>query len=172
MQKKILILLISSILLLPSCEDEFQQCLDNPDCEYFRCKVNGEDWSTNCESDFLSPCSAIDVQYYKSSGGLESIANNQLENQNIRLNVKNPKLKLGDNRLFLNDFIKTQFVDGKQASDCKLFPLDTTMSNNLFITAIDTINFRIEGTFYFTGKNSCDEIRKITDGVFRVTYRF
>ena len=69
---KFFLLLFLFASLFTSCGDDDDACLKDPDCEYFRCKVNGEDWSTNCERDPLFACSAIDVQYYKDiPAGLE-----------------------------------------------------------------------------------------------------
>lgn len=155
-----------------SCDnDDLKDCKADPDCEYFTCKVNGEEWSTNCERDPLFACSAIDVQYYKDISGFSLVAVNGNKKETVFLEVYS-KLKLGSNKYFINNSVATKYTNGNKEVNCRKFRLDTLISNDLFLTKIDTINFELEGTFFLECKNECNETVKITDGEFRVKYRF
>lgn len=63
------LILIVSILLISCDKEPYSRCKDDPDCEYFRCKVNGKWWTPDCEQGPLFGCDHTDVQYYKDSGG-------------------------------------------------------------------------------------------------------
>lgn len=155
-----------------SCGNENDACFDDPDCEYFRCKVNGEEWSTNCERDPLFACSAIDVLYGKSLNALDFKAINQSNNQTITFFLRNSNIKLGKNKLFKDDFLISRFSDGKKVTDCILYPIDTLKENFVELFLIDTINFKLEGKVEMNCLNNCNESIKIEDAVFKVKYRF
>ena len=165
-----LILFLLLVTFLPSCKDDHDACFDDPDCEYFRCKVNGEDWSTNCERDPLFGCSAIDVQYYKDIPGLDFSLSNSDRKDGFILYLRN-NIVLGENKFHSNNSLKSYYFK-KDLDVCNLYYVDTLSTNILRINLLDTINYKMEGTFIFSSKNECNETVKITDGNFRVKYRF
>ncbi len=164
------ILLLFCTILLNACQSDLEKCQDNPDCTYFVCKVNGEDWGINCEGDPLFGCSAIDVQYYKKSGNIELHAVNGNKDQVI--SIFSHELHLGENKFYSKNTVNTEFGNGKNENKCVLSKIDTLTPSAFFIDKIDTIKFRIKGSFFLECKNECNNIVKITDGQFHVGYRF
>ncbi len=165
------ILLLFCAFLLNACESDLEKCQDNPDCTYFVCKVNGEDWGINCEGDPLFGCTALDARYLKDIQALSIIANNIENNTTITFKGKS-KLKIGNNSFFINEFINTRFADGNKNEPCIIFKLDTLVKSNFYISQLDTLNYKLEGTFFLECRNECGDVVNITDGKFRVGYRF
>ena len=156
-----------------SCEkDPLRHCRQDPTCEYFTCKVNGERWEPQCNSDIIFGCTPWDVQYYKNIPALDMYIDNEQRKQRITLLVRDKKLILGENDLYTSSFIETSFSDGNKLANCKIFIIDSLAFQSLQISKIDTINRYLTGTFYFTGKNECGDEVQITDGEFNLHYRF
>lgn len=170
---KKLSLLIASILLITlwiSCQKERY----NPDyhVDVFRCKVNGEEWVATCTGSALWGCDAIDCQYFWKDTKSISISavrrlNNDSTYQSMRLYKYNSDIGL--NQL---DFTTREYTDWNKISGCRLHNLDTNDIRNITILEVDTINYRIKGTFEFTAINECQDTIRITDGYFHVNYRF
>src|SRR5690606_27861780 len=106
-----------------SCEkDPLRHCRHDPTCEYFTCKVNGQRWDTQCNSDIIFGCTLWDVQYYrKTSGNMEMYVDNEKKGQNMAFYTRKERLKIGENKLYTNNFIETFYADGSNLTNCKIF---------------------------------------------------
>jgi|SRR5690606_5247928 len=162
------------ITIFFSCEkDPLRHCRQDPTCEYFTCKVNGERWEPQCNSDIIFGCTPWDVQYYrKTSGNLGMYIRNESIKQNFTLLTRNQILKIGENELFINEDIQTRYSDLTKSENCVRFKIDTLVPYSFYLSRIDTISYYLTGTFHFTGKNDCGEEVQITDGEFNLHYRF
>jgi hypothetical protein len=166
MKTLIYLLSLISIISFVSCEKDepFADCIDDPTCEYFRCKVDGEWWTPYCEQGPLFGCSATDVQYYRdlNGGGLELVAKNSKTNSSIVFDVRGIKV----------ENIETKFYHVGFKSGDKIYNLDTLILNQYMkLIKIDTINFMLEGKFQLSPSKD-KEIINITEGSFRLPYRF
>ena len=163
------------VILFFSCEkddDPFKECRKNPDCEYFTCKVNGKRWEPRCISEPLFGCTPWDVQYYRNIPALDIYIDNEKENEHFTFLIRNSKLSMGENKLFINDDIQTRFSNLNNSVQCVRFKLDTLKAYSFYISKIDSINYYLSGKFHFTGKNECGEEVLITEGEFNLPYRF
>ncbi|MBK8622889.1 MAG: hypothetical protein IPN79_14330 [Saprospiraceae bacterium] len=157
-----------------SCEkDPLEDCRKDPTCEYFTCKVNGVRWEPQCKGEpFFGGCTPWDVQYYrKTSGNIEMHIKNKNAGQNFAFLTRNEKLRIGDNKLHVDEFYGTFFSDGSD-NGCNIFVLDTISPYSFHILKIDTIKYYLMGTFDFKGNNDCGDQVTITDGEFNLPYRF
>ena len=158
-----------------SCEkddDPFKECRKHPDCEYFTCKINGKRWEPRCISEPLFGCTPWDLQYYrKTSGNMGMYIKNESLKQNFTFLTRNQILKIGNNKLYKDEFIQTFFSDGR-SSNCNIFSIDTLSTYSFNITKIDTLKYFLTGRFNFKGRNVCGEEVLITDGEFNLPYRF
>jgi hypothetical protein len=158
-----------------SCEkDPLEDCRKDPTSEYFTCKVNGERWEPQCEGEPLfGGCTPWDVQYYrKTSGNLGMYIKNESNKQNFTFLTRNQKIKIGENKLYLDDEIQTRFSNLNLIDSCIRYKLDTFQIYSFNVTKIDTINYFLSATFHFIGKNDCGEEIHISDGEFNLPYRF
>ncbi len=174
--KKIFLLSAAFFCLLAfSCKKENpspqDKCLDRPRCEgcdwnVFRCKVNGEDWCANCESnDPLFGCDPVDCQFYPSDKTLEIYALGE-----YFLHLYNYKSIIeGDSSQFF--LKKSVFGNITNNSDCIRYDLDTITISYLYTNKINSIEKVVEGSFEFDAINNCQDTVRITDGYFKLTYR-
>ncbi len=173
MQKRLLIynkifLLLFLITCSLSCEkDKCKNCYPT----IFECKVDGKSWKTSCESQDIFGCSALDIQVYLKSKSIEIYAKNDNENSSMSLFLVK-SINIGINKLYFgpND-IYTKFVDANKIHSCRVFKIDTLLTNFINITKLDTINQILQATFEFTGINDCGNKVKITDGKIDAIYR-
>ncbi len=163
-------------LLTPSCglfepEDPYKQ--DKEIHRFFRCKVNGKEWTIHSNDWFYGDRSTI--SYYSNTysvverrGGLDiSMNNDKNENdqETIYIYIKDD-LKLGENKIMKRS--STFFPFGKWKNNTVTgYFLDETYNNNLYITEMDSINSIIKGEFEFKGitKDGKDTVL-VNDGEF------
>jgi hypothetical protein len=158
--------LILPFFLLASCtkEDPCTDCLGT-----FRCQINGEKWTPNCEGGGIVSgwCKDVDCQYYIDNGGLEMRVVN--EKKSSRLLINGRHMMLGMNPLFYTD---REYIDYTRGN-CGGYDLIQDLPNYIELIALDTINFTVEGTFAFSVLGTCDgDTLHITDGYFNLAYRF
>jgi hypothetical protein len=154
-----------------SCEKDdepFKECRKHPDCEYFTCKVNGKRWEPQCDGGPLFGCTPWDVQYYKKSGFLEAIIQNEETKTGIKIELREIKLentKYGFER-------DSGYFNSNNIQDCVFFNLSTGEFNEISFETIDTINYFIKAKFSMVTINECGEEVHITEGEFNLPYRF
>jgi len=159
--------------VLTSCDKEplepFQNCINDPECEYFRCKVNGEWWTPDCEQGPLFGCRHTDVQYYKDlrGGSLEMSTSSKKNNDGFIFRLRNIK-----NIDINNSFIRNNKIDSRYYSKNFDFFVDTTMNNEFILTSLDTVGFMMNAKFSFIGVDESGQTVTITEGSFRQKYRF
>ena len=175
---KPMVWILATILttLFFSCEkddDPFKECRKHPDCEYFTCKIDGKRWEPQCDGGPLFGCTPWDVQYYrKTSGNLSMSVENEENNQFFKFVTKELKLKIGNNKLYIDEDIQTRFSNLNLNDSCIRYKLDTFQPYSFNVTKIDTINYYLSAYFSFIGKNDCGDEVIITDGEFNLPYRF
>jgi hypothetical protein len=156
-----------------SCEkDPYEDCRKDPTCEYFTCKVNGERWEPQCDGGPLFGCTPWSVQYSKNIPSFDLSIKNEIKKQHILLIVHKTPLKLGENKLYIDEFIQTRYSDSFKSSECRRFKIDTLLPFSFKLNKIDSLNRILKGTFSFTAKNDCSEFVSITDGEFNLPYSF
>lgn len=168
LQNLILTLLMAT--LWASCQKERFK----PDyhVNIFRCKVNGEEWVATCPGSALWGCEAIDCQYFwKDTKSISISATRRLNNDAVYQSMRLYKFK-SKNGLNLLDYTAREYTNWNKPTGCRLHNLDTNDIRNITILEVDTINYRIKGTFEFTAINECQDTIRITDGYFHVNYRF
>jgi hypothetical protein len=152
-------------LMMSGCtkEEECDDCL-----ETFRCKINGEKWEPSCSD--AAPvrwCPDIDCLYYEESRGIEIRVVNRRENN--RLHFANRGLIM--NKPVNIDLLDREYIDYTRGN-CGGYDLIQELPNYIEMTALDTINFTVEGTFAFSVLGTCDgDTLHITDGYFHLAYR-
>jgi len=163
--------------ILSSCnKDPLDACAEDPTCEYFRCKVNGEWWTPDCEDGPLFGCRHTDVLYYQhlNGGGLEIYTSKDSDNSGINFyawNINTPNISY--NFIYNNQNYLTRFYENKDNSGNRnRFFIDTSAINYIIFSKIDTLNFILEGKFYFEGLDDGGNRKIISDGSFRQKYRF
>ncbi|MEZ4909487.1 MAG: hypothetical protein R2774_01365 [Saprospiraceae bacterium] len=160
--------------VLTSCDkDPLEACAEDPSCEYFRCKVNGEWWTPDCEDGPLFGCRHTDVQYYfNTSGTVEFSSKSQKNNEGIYMLIHS----VFEVDTIFNHYSGPNVSSGFRRSnipmDCRLFDLVQKEKSIFKLTKIDKSSNIIEGEFSFIAKNSCNETVNITSGEFRQHYRF
>jgi hypothetical protein len=160
------------IILISSCnKDPLDACAEDPTCEYFRCKVNGEWWTPDCEDGSLFGCRHTDVQYYRdlNGGGLSMTSSSKKNNDGFVFRLWNIKEINTFNSYKRNNKIDTQYFNNN--NDLNFF-VDTTKQNEFILTHLDTISFIISARFSFIGIDENGQTVSITDGEFRQNYRF
>jgi hypothetical protein len=170
------IIRLSSIIfmmtfILSSCDkDPVDACKDDPTCEYFRCKVNGEWWTPDCENGPLFGCRHTDVQYYKDlRGGIIELNSSSIKNENgIYLYLYNIKNKNINNSYKINNEVYSYYFNKKNGQN---YYIDTTKNNEFILTSLDTVSFTMSARFSFTGVDESGKTVSITDGEFRQNYR-
>ncbi len=171
--KYITLLLIALLSLASSCQKE-----DLPTDEHkniFRCKVNGVEWTPHCISDPLFGCDAVDCQYYKEDKSIEISSISEYSDNSIDQFIRIYKygVMIGENEIQKSSGY--EFSNQNMPFPCGYYNMDTTKVHRLTILNIDTTNFTIEGSFEFDAidwDNLCSDTVKITDGYFKLTYRF
>jgi hypothetical protein len=163
-----------SILLLPFSMVILTTCSKNT-CEncyptVFECKVDGKTWKTSCESKDIFGCTASDFKYYDYIPSMTLRGDNDNLNSSLELKVRNQRLNIGDNKLYIDEFIGTYFGDGNNQKGCEIYKLDTLFSHRFNIIELDTVRQIIKGNFHFTGKDKCGKTKKITEGKFDLIY--
>ncbi len=172
--KYISLFLIAILSLASSCQKEDPFTPDGH-VDEFRCKVNGVEWTPNCQSDPLFGCDAIDCQYYwKDTKGFEisavNISFDKSTNESIHFFVR--PAELGNSEMI---FLSREYKNWNKPGNCGFYDLDTTTTRRLTIFEIDTVNYLIKGSFEFTAIDqygNCKDTIQITDGYFHVNYRF
>jgi hypothetical protein len=169
------IIRLSSIIffmtfMLSSCDkDPLDACAEDPTCEYFRCKVNGEWWTPDCEDGPLFGCRHTDVQYYKDSSGgsLEMSTSSKKNNEGFIFRIWNVK------RININlSYKRVNKIDSRFYEDNFDFYVDTTKNSEFILTSLDTVSFMMSARFSFTGVDESGKTVSITNGEFRQKYRF
>lgn len=160
--------------LVGSCTKPQYNC---DDCIYFRCKVDGKEWRMNCNTQEPFGCSAYDVQYYRFSNQkhLYLYVKNDRADEIIKIRSeqifsinKNYKLNNGNTK-----GSQTFFADRTTSKDCSTYDVSFDSTDSLYISEIDTVNYIIAGKFdQFTGIDTCGNKVHVTDGEFRLRYRF
>lgn len=156
--------------VLTSCDkDPLEACAENPTCEYFRCKVNGEWWTPDCEVGPLFGCRHTDVQYYKDSrgGSIEMTSSSKKQNDGFYIRCLNIKEKDINNSFAINNKIYTKYFNSSN-----MFFVDSTKHSEFILTHLDTISFSISARFSFFGIDENGQTVTITEGSFRQKYRF
>ena len=154
------------LLILGGCskEDECTDCL-----ETFHCKINGEKWEPSCsDAAPVGWCEDIDCQYYIDDGHLALHLKNS--NRNDRISFSSVNLYLNEAMTLIN--LRREYKDYSRGN-CASYDLIQDLPNYIELTALDTINFTIEGNFAFSVLGRCDgDTLHITDGYFHLAYRF
>ena len=175
-----ILIAIFSILIFGTCTKIDYDALKYKDRKenhrLFRCKYNGEEWTTRVEYSLLGMYNPpqLESTFYKGYKGkdfLEIKARHYNENNNDYqiINIYySDILKPGINKLtnYDDEFIYERGIG-------KHFFLDPQFDNFLDISDIDTINHIIKGTFQFKADDK--EKRhsaEITDGEFDIKIRF
>lgn len=167
MKKLYILAFVLLTSIFTSCEkDNCKNCYPT----VFECKVDGKTWKTSCESKDFFGCTASDFKYYDFIPGLNLTGKNDNKNTYLTLEIRKNKLKIGNNQLYIDDFVGTYFGDKNNQEGCERYRLDTLKPYNFFLSEFDTLNQIIKGTFYFTGKDKCGKTKKITDGKFDLIY--
>jgi hypothetical protein len=159
-------LLMFGVLIVSSCtkEDPCTDCLGT-----FRCEINGEKWTPNCEGGGIVSgwCKDIDCQYYKKSRALDIRAVNEEDASRIFFAVRNTMIGLND-----VDYSSREYIDYTRGN-CGGYDLIQELPNYIELKALDTVNYTVEGTFAFSVLGTCDgDTLHITDGYFHLAYRF
>jgi len=97
---------------------------------------------------------------------------NESNKQNFTFLTRNQLIKIGKNKLYIDEDIQTRFSNLNLIDSCIRYKLDTLQNYSFYVTRIDTIKYFISGTFHFTGRNDCGEEVHITEGEFNLPYRF
>ena len=163
------------IIFLTGCEKPYIPCdPSNPDCIYAVCRVDGERWGMSCERDGIFGCSAADVQYYRMypEEHIYIYIKNDAEDSALKVRAKYVQFVDEIYPLATLGQVPSFYVDRKTSSLCSTYKIDTTKYNYLLLNEIDTVNFIVGGEFEFTGQDSCGKVVHITDGRFRLNYRF
>jgi hypothetical protein len=173
------IIRLSSIIffmtfILSSCnKDPLDACAEDPTCEYFRCKVNGEWWTPDCEDGPLFGCRHTDVQYYfRTTGTIEFSSKSENKNEGMLIIIHDIFKTDTMYNHYLGPNVSSRFRRSNNNLDCQIYKLVDQNSSTFLLTKIDTVNFLIEGKFSFSAKNECNDIVRVTDGSFRQHYRF
>jgi hypothetical protein len=166
MKLQMIFLLMFGVLIVSSCtkEDPCTDCLGT-----FRCEINGEKWTPNCEGGGIVSgwCKDVTCEYTEKYHSLNLRVVN--EDNNDRLRFSGRDVHLGINQVF---FINREYIDYTRGN-CGGYDLIQELPNYIEMTALDTINFTIEGTFAFSVLGTCDgDTLHITDGYFHLAYRF
>jgi hypothetical protein len=169
------IIRLSSIIfmmtfILSSCDkDPVDACIDDPTCEYFRCKVNGEWWTPDCEDGPLFGCRHTDLQYYKdlNRGGLEMTSSSKKQNDGFYILLYDFNTINLEKDFRINNVIYSRYF----TKDFKFYA-DTSQSSFIKPLKIDTVNFIIQADFQFMGRDGNGNTVSITEGSFRQKYRF
>ena len=66
----------------------------------------------------------------------------------------------------------SEFYIKNKSNQWDTYNVDTIQHNEIRFSKIDTINYILEGTFRFEGINNDGERKIISDGEFRLHYRF
>ncbi len=157
--------------ILTSCDKvPLEVCAEDPSCEYFRCKVNGEWWTPDCEEGPLFGCRHTDVQYYKDlgNGSLEMGTTSKESKDGLYFLLVNIKDKNLQNSYMINN----NKIFTKYFNSSNMFYVDTTKYNEFILTQLDTMDYIISARFSFTGVDENGNTVSITDGEFRQHYRF
>ena len=165
----IIIFLMTTILLI-SCEKEpYKACKEDPTCEYFRCKVNGEWWTPDCEQGPLFGCDHTDVQYYRylNGGGLEMNSSSKKNNDGFYFLLYNVKNVNEENKLSIKGRVYSKYF-----TDKLMFYVDTTQHNEFILIELDTVKYIMSARFFFKGVDENGNTVSITEGEFRQHYRF
>ncbi len=160
--------------ILSSCDkDPIEACAEDPTCEYFRCKVNGEWWTPDCEDGPLFGCRHTDVQYYYGTTGyIEFSSKSQKNDESMSMRIESVFISDSIYSHYLGPNTSSRFRRGNNKNDCQIYKLIDQNNSTFLLAKIDTVKFIIEGKFSFSAKNECNEIIDITDGSFRQRYRF
>lgn len=163
------ILLILLFTLASSCSK-----YDCDDCIYFRCKVDGKEWRMNCNTQEPFGCSAYDVQYYRYDGtnNIYLYIKNDDNNSAVKLYAKNIDSTGLRYVIRRPGTTFSSYIDRNTKKLCDSYKMDTLKYNYLRLNEIDTINYIVGGEFEFTGQDSCGNVVQITEGKFRLRYRF
>ncbi|MEZ5057438.1 MAG: hypothetical protein R2879_10440 [Saprospiraceae bacterium] len=138
------------------------------DCEWnvFKCKINGEEWCANCEGEnIIFGCDPVDCQFYP---------NDSIRWLNIGANVNNYTVFVTSEITELNkeiSLIKDNRVLNKDESGNCIRYFAKPENNFVKVTDINTSLQIIEGTFQFECLNECNDTLRISEGVFKLTYR-
>jgi hypothetical protein len=167
------IFFIALLWLASSCQKEDMPPSDGHE-NIFRCKVNGEEWTPHCISDFFG-CSAIDCQYYVVDGvlGISVIRRYEDDSADEYIGMDIRGAIIGDN--ILRQSSGYEYANGLKVFPCGYYDLDTLKIHKFTIINIDTIKHTIEGTFEYSAydrNGSCADTVYITDGYFDIVYRF
>ncbi len=175
------IIRLSSIIffmtfILSSCDkDPLDACAEDPTCEYFRCKVNGEWWTPDCEDGPLFGCRHTDVQYYRdlNGGGLTMNVKKESQQSGFLLSANNIQSINTKYEIYRkNGDITRYYEDENKDKVRERYYIDSLAENYIIFDKIDTVNFILQGKFYFEGIDSSGIRKTITDGEFRHRYRF
>lgn len=162
------------IIAIFSCEKKFDKEEFYKEAKekhkFFRCKVNGEEWHTAGHGYFgnMSTMAYYTYSYDpKYSGTFEANIDNKPndnKNENMYIYIEND-LEEGDNEIKQvgTRYIYTNFIN----SPWKIYYIDSTYNNNLYITDIDSTNKIITGQFEFRAmtEDGQDTVL-VTDGEF------
>lgn len=160
------------LIILSSCgvlekEDPYKKAKEKH--RFFLCKVNGKEWY-NAGYGFFGDDSEMEYYDFKYSNpdlrGSFVVDMDNEPNKEIHEHISFyiDELKIGDNPIVSNvSLVYSVFQETPWIS----YYLDTTFSNNLYITDIDTTDKIIKGRFNFRAvtKDKIDTVY-ITDGEF------
>ena len=166
----VLLFFCSCLFLAASCnsDDEIAPFSENEPHTILHCKINGMDW-TPAGGDLFSGY-PFRVQYNNNSGSLGIIASRNIESESTNqvINIDTYFYNLDEENAIR--FIGEEFTDRFNASECIYYDVDTTSTNYIKITSLDTLNFFMIGEFEFSAINDCNDTIRVTDGYFDLKY--
>lgn len=162
---KLLYIFLIGFLLAASCNPDDNQVTEPHTT--FRCKINGKDWEpAGGGAQTINP---YEILYYDDNNSLDIVAFRSLSTvrQIIKINcfIKNIGVR---NELRSSDEVFEDILN----TNCRIYDLDTTKTNYILVSEIDTINYIIVGEFEFSAINNCNETVNITEGYFDLPYTF
>jgi len=173
-QEKWLVLSLWILLGLLSLSACVREPLEpEPHVNVFRCKVNGEEWVAYCQGQESNVCEPVHTSLRRLTSGqlyIYAVQKNLAMPINQNLGLLVDSAHIGENPLSSNSW---SYHDWTRPGNCYLFLLDTTVTHNLSIHQLDTVNQIIQGTFTFTAIQFFDDCRdtvRVTDGYFHLQY--
>ena len=172
---KNIIILLAALLTahtLSCCKKEDPKPEPDPNvADHMTAIINGEEWEANCEPSWPGlGCRKVNCQYYVDTKGFEIIAGGDFLTIAFSKN-SGGGIDTGANTL---PFRRKVIIcsQPKCGEISKIFDMDTTFLNQLFILGIDDDDKIIEGEFNFraVSEDKTDTIL-IESGYFRTNYR-
>ncbi len=171
MTKTLCLLACFGIFTLASCKKkQVEPAFQNS----FSCKVNGVDWKPEGGTNAVGGINSktIDVgKYYYNAISIDALKNvrdaktgNSIIFEGVRLRVF---LEVDKYQSIIGNAF---YQYGDNSNGCSNYYADSTSTNIVKVTSIDSINRRVKGIFEFEAKSRLCGTVKATNGIFEVKY--